>query len=289
MIHINVDTNDLFWATAIAGVALNAASKNKINPPFKLTFQPTTPEIAQLASVFQSPGSNMETFKIPQTEEEFKKLDILYAKKTRKEVKELYNVAEEGPLRVNPAPISHLVPLMFLLQFQILGDANFYYPRFQKKDFAQYTQYHAVASGEKIAERAVAWLQGYGIIDPKVLDIDTLEPLEAIKAACNPELNLAALSPDHYLIPVFRSFYKGFDFLSETVPILVVLTNDTRNSRHYMNWQANIPIHEDDDLSAAKQRGHAWRIRSDFKFDHNAYRKQLAMEKKNEQSSLSSV
>lgn len=280
-LHIHIQTEDLFWAICFAGALKSAKSdRSGVNPRFSFSFEPTTDSIAVLSKYFDKRPDVFIPLESPKTEEELLALDLFANKRKMLEIQEIHGVIPDPNLISVENGTSTLAAELILLRFNLVGKSSFFYPMFSKDELKPYEQYQGVCSSN-VRPHLEQFLKGRGMDNPNILELDGLPALERIKASCGPNLKGITVGPDDDILAVHRSYYKDYDHLTGSTPILLVVPEGYEfSSRHELNWAGLIPVVENLEYAGCESKGAGWEIRE--RSDHNVqnYLKELAEKKK---------
>lgn len=262
ILNIHIETDDLFWAVCLAGAIKTArADTTGVNPKIKCSIEPTTPAIEVLSKVFDKRAEGSYVVTPPKTEAEFIALDHFSNMRQKREVEELHGALTDDNLLLNKNNTVNLASNLLLYRFNIVTKPTYYYPVFKDSELKEYKGYQ-IASVGKYKDAAIAFVRGRGIEDPKIIDLDTLPPLERIKASCSNSMKAICVNPEDEILAVHRSYYKGYDKVTGTCPIILVIPDKYEYfSRNEAVWANLLTVLEDYTNETMELRGRNWNYR----------------------------
>ena len=265
--HLHVETEDLHWASALAGCFLDA-KENKSNPSFTCSFEPTTPEIALLAEHFQNKPSEFIRVSIPSSETEFEELDALADQEQKAMLERVFQVVIEKT-SVSKLPINELASVILSKDYQILSRGKYWYPNIGKKLANKYSDFVGFSEDTSLIPYTEEFLKGYKT-PGKVLDLSDLPVIERIYASAG-VCSCYTCRADSKVLPVLRAWYKGYDHMKEQVPVLVLFNESPPDLRRAVPFGSQILMTESSGTSMAFAKGENWALRRSCNFDALEY------------------
>jgi hypothetical protein len=283
--HIHINTTDVRWAIALAGAVQNAKNEvnSKINGPFSVSFEKTTPEIEFLSEFFDAKPEGHPSWEPPQPEL-FGFIDEFSAKNHQRELEEQHGIKQDLP--AVPLYLSELASNSMIIAHNVFCKPDFFYPKFSKKLLEGVPGCDGIVEFKTNIAQATAFLRGMGISDPVIYAAEDLDTFTAMKMAAN-GCKLVFTRPMHYLQFYQRSRYTGYDNLANDISV-VSLINDTvkADDRYLVSWSGQIPVFENEPVDTITAKGQAYSLRKSYDFDHRKFFKDYAEGKINGRPNL---
>lgn len=272
MIHLHFNITDLRWAICLAGVVNSAKTGGnlKVNPPFTVSFEPSTPLMAHFASFYNKKPANAIDYVFPTTEQ-YPLIDQFSA------VNFAINLEQQHGIRQKPVIVplynNNLIQNILLMKDKIIGKSEYYFPEFSKNEMTGIPDCDVLIEMSKYKDLALAFCKGSELPCKNIVSLEDVSELTAAKLTSTCKLFISR--PYHPLQYIFRSRYKGFDRLAECPPILSVIDGTVKsNDRNLVSWNGQIPVLKQDQLRDIILRGKVWRTRLTYNFDHRKFYKE---------------
>lgn len=269
MRHLKFNIDDPRWAIAIAGTIRNAqeGAYIKLNVPFTVSFKSSNPLIQYLADYFDPIDEDSPDYMMP-SQEQYHLLDYYSAAIVSKNLQEQHGIKQEP--NVVPLFIHALSYNMLLMTHAIASAPGYYFPKFSKSALEGVEATDALVESMDLVPGAISFCTGMGIENPVIKCIEGLNDLEVAKLYFRTKLIMT--KPNHLLQYIARSQYKGFDFLSENIPVLSVIDRTvTPDDRYLVSWSGQIPYFVGQSDVETLEKGKAYKIRKSYNFDHREY------------------
>lgn len=276
---LHLHTDDIYWACAYAGTVRSSQRKGT---PVSLVLHSNNPAIQYMSRDFPPPPvwDVEETIQIPD-EETIAEYDDRATLKRILELQEIHGVLGGADIAKIQLSIQQAAAYDLYERHQIYdAEGEFYYPRAPHGSL-----YHGVyvevpySDSQKICK---AFLEGMGISDPKMLNITNLPLVEAVKAMCNPKIEVLVVPPLHEAIVISRAFYKGYEHIKDSFATLLVFPSnyESGDTRRELFWASVILMVGDVEgcEANARDKGSRWQTRCRFQHNLHAYLKSKAKE-----------
>lgn len=267
--HIHIVTQDIRWASCFAGAANSARTglNKTMNPKFTISFEPTTPLIAHLASRFDAKPINAVDYEIP-PEERYPLLDYFTAMFQAKQLEEQHGIKKEP--NIIPLYIHALAANSLLMTHSLYSVPGYYFPKFSRKELSEVDKCDVLVELDSFKENGIAFAKGMGIENPVVVSLEEVDEFTGAKMLFN--CRLVVTRPYHAFQYIMRSFYEGIDHLGEYIPVASIIDDTVLvTDRYLISWNGQVPIFKDDSLEYIEAKGKAWKIRSNYGFDHRKF------------------
>lgn len=269
MNHIHFNLQDPRWAIVLAGALSNARldEYKKMNRYFTVSFDQTNPLIAHIGKYFEQKPANAKDYTLP-SEQHYIEIDKYQATMHAKNLFENHGIKQEP--QIVPLYLQYLASNTLLLTHGIANKPSYFFPQPNRKTLASVPDCNILLQDESMRRVGLDFAKGLGIENPTVLVASDYDDFTA--AAIYFKANCLVAKPDHFLQYVARAQYSGFDSLPENKPVLSVIDESTQHSNRYLvSWNAQIPVFLHEPTESIFNKGNAWRIRSNYGFDHRKF------------------
>jgi len=266
---ILVHTNSLFWATALAGAVKSAKEfiPKEINPNFKFALTTDRECIKPISEIFDKPDNTFTEYVLPD-EKEFPVLDNFDFQEQKLLLQERHSLLIDD----NAPALGYdkLASAWLKRTFKLYNEPGYFYPEIKSN-----VKYDLVVSDKEFIEKGEWFCEAADLPSTKILVITEDNILEAIKAAINGISLYVGEMTDEYCT-ILKSLYKGYDKMTEAIPMLLLITDSLVLGRENISWMAQVPAHETETKEMIEQKGQVYKTRKSFNFDHHAYEKERA-------------
>lgn len=273
--HFHFDIEDPRWAIVLAG-ALHVGRTGEyraINPQYTVSFELGRNSLVDyIAEAFEIKPVNAHMYSLPK-EEQFGFIDYFQASSHAKNLFEQHGIKQEAI--IVPLYLQHLASNSILLTHGIASTAAYFVPTPGKSQLELVPTSDAIIETQEMEPIAVAFCKGLGIENPVILCCEDYDPKTIAISLF--KTNALVSRPHHYSQYVARSQYTGFDNLHTNVPVVSVIDDTCPHSNRFLvSWNAQLPIFVKEPLETVINKGKAWKVRQNYKFDHREFYKDHA-------------
>lgn len=271
--HFVIRTEDMVWAIALVGCITQADEGHKI------TLISENPLLQYLASYLSPPSANMEEVRIPVTNEEYRALDVLTAKKTQIEIDLIMGMVVDQAVEVRETSIELLAPNLMFRDHDLVIKPAFYFPRMKPRQHLP-SELNVLVDDVKYVEHAQRFLQGAGIDRVVYQSLDKMNQMEKIQCLVELQSPLTVYATDirSELLWALRGWYKNYDSLNN-LPCIMSFVPDARtelDGRRILVWPQSMTSSESVSLKEMETKGKWWKQMVDSRFDPTVFHRQRA-------------
>jgi hypothetical protein len=154
----------------------------------------------------------------------------------------------------------------------IASKAGYYFPTFSKNQLRDAVYCDALVESKEFIPQATRFCEGMGIESPKVASVEDIDMLTAAKTLSTTKVLVSR--PYHPLQHIMRSWYNGYDFLANYIPVLSIIDDTVKqDDRYLVSWSGQIPVFNGEGDDSIRAKGKAYTVRKSYNFDHRAFLK----------------